>query len=208
MMLPTPIAFKSAARVAQREAFQSGRTARLTKTLLSLAGARGGETPAVVAATTSEQKLRRRRRLWLRIALASLQRAGPGVVRAGVQAREGNGAPAPAARGCTKMTTTVSQRVQYSHDYTTHAAKRPGLAQPSNTTVPPPPRPPPNFLRSREGQYILYRSRVFARGVAGHLLASAERRRTTAGPRAHSSAQAVHAVGKVALGGSSSGREA
>jgi hypothetical protein len=112
MMLPTPIAFKSAARVAQREAFQSGRTARLTKTLLSLAGARGGETPAVVAATTSEQKLRRRRRLWLRIALASLQRAGPGVVRAGVQAREGNGAPAPAARGCTKMTTTVSQRAR------------------------------------------------------------------------------------------------
>jgi len=106
MMLPTPIAFKSAARVAQREAFQSGRTARLTKTLLSLAGARGGEAPAVVAATTSEQRLRRRRRLWLRIALASLQRAGPGVVRAGVQAREGlNGAPAP--RGCTKMTTTV-----------------------------------------------------------------------------------------------------
>ena len=98
MMLPTPIAFKSAARVAQREAFQSGRTARLTKTLLSLAGARGGEAPAVVAATTSEQRLRRRRRLWLRIALASLQRAGPGVVRAGVQAREGlNGAPAPRA---------------------------------------------------------------------------------------------------------------
>eukprot|EP01046_Picozoa_sp_COSAG06_P070462 COSAG06_NODE_19719_length_825_cov_1.424242_1_plen_45_part_10 len=45
-MLPTPIAFKSATRVAQREVFQSGRTARLTKTLLSLAGARGGETPA------------------------------------------------------------------------------------------------------------------------------------------------------------------
>jgi hypothetical protein len=207
MMLPTPIAFKSAARVAQREAFQSGRTARLTKTLLSLAGARGGETPAVVAATTSEQKLRRRRRLWLRIALASLQRAGPGVVRAGVQAREGNGAPAPAARGCTKMTTTVSQRVQYSHDYTTHAAKRPGLAQPSNTTVRLPPRRHPISSAAGRGN-ILYRSRVFARGVAGHLLASAERRRTTAGPRAHSSAQAVHAVGKVALGGSSSGREA